>query len=52
LALVLPEEEVVEVQVDLFQVGVPFRVGVGVDLHRMVLVVPWAVVLRIFLDLV
>jgi len=38
--LVLQEEEVVEVRVDLVQVGVPFRVGVGVDLHRRVLGVP------------
>ena len=40
LALVLQEEEVVGVRVDLVQVGVPFRVEVGVDLHRMVLEVP------------
>jgi len=50
--LVLQEEGVVGVQIDLVQVGVPFRVEVEVDLRRMVLVVPWVVVLPIFLDLV
>src|SRR5439155_19017025 len=40
LALVPQEEEVVEVRVDLVQVGVPFRMRVGVDRRRMVLEVP------------
>jgi hypothetical protein len=49
--LVRREEEVVGVQIDRVQLGVPFRVEVEVDLPRMVLVVPWVVVLLVFLDL-
>jgi len=49
--LVRREEEVVGVQVDRVQVGIPFPVEVGGDRHRRVSAVPWDAALLVYLDL-